>query len=80
MSYIIRRGGWCDITVLSAHVSREDKADGKNFYEELERVFDNFQTKILIGDFNAKVGGEGIFKATAGNESLPERVIIMKLE
>jgi hypothetical protein len=28
--------------------------------------------KILLGDFNAKVGREGIFKLTIGNESLNE--------
>jgi hypothetical protein len=28
--------------------------------------------KILLGDFSAKVGREGIFKPTAGNESLQE--------
>ena len=42
-------------------------------YEELEQVFDNFpkyHMKILLGDFNAKVGRENIFKPTIGNESL----------
>jgi endonuclease/exonuclease/phosphatase family metal-dependent hydrolase len=46
-----------------------------SFYEELERVFDNFpkyHTKIRLGDFNAKVGRESIFKPTIGNESLHE--------
>jgi hypothetical protein len=36
-----------------------------SFYEELERVFDKFpkhHMKILLGDFNAKVGREDIFK------------------
>jgi hypothetical protein len=28
--------------------------------------------KILLGDFNAKVGRENIFKLTIGNESLHE--------
>jgi hypothetical protein len=28
--------------------------------------------KTLLGDFNAKVGREDIFKATIGNESLHE--------
>jgi exonuclease III len=43
------------------------------FYEELESVFHKFpqyHKKILLGDFNAKVGREDIFKTTGGNESL----------
>jgi hypothetical protein len=44
-----------------------------NFYEELERVFDKFfkyHTKILLGDFIAKVGKEDVSKPEIGNESL----------
>jgi hypothetical protein len=40
-------------------------------------VFDKFpkyHTKILLGDFNAKVGREDIFKPTVGNEYLHEIV------
>jgi exonuclease III len=43
-----------------------------SFYEELGRVFDQFpryDMNILLGDFNAKVGREDIFKPTIGNES-----------
>jgi hypothetical protein len=46
-----------------------------SFYKELEQVFDQFpryHMKILLGDFNAKVGREDIFKPIIGNESLPE--------
>jgi endonuclease/exonuclease/phosphatase family metal-dependent hydrolase len=46
-----------------------------SFYEELERVFDKFPKylmKILLGDFNAKVGKEYIFKPRIGNKSLHE--------
>jgi hypothetical protein len=46
-----------------------------SFYDELERVFDKFtkyHTKILLGDFLAKVGREDIFKPTIGSESLDE--------
>jgi hypothetical protein len=38
-------------------------------------VFDEFlkyHMKILLGNFNAKVGREDIFKPTIGNESLHE--------
>ena len=44
-----------------------------SFYEELEGVFDHFPTyhrKIILGDIDAKVGRENIFKPTIGNESL----------
>jgi hypothetical protein len=42
-------------------------------YGELERVFNKFRKyrmKILLGEFNARVGREDIFKPTIGNESL----------
>ena len=44
-----------------------------SFYEELEEVFDQFPKyymKILLGDFNAKLGREDIFKPIIGQESL----------
>jgi hypothetical protein len=46
-----------------------------SFYEELEQVFDQFpryHMKILLGDFNAKVEREDIFKPIIGNEGLHE--------
>jgi hypothetical protein len=41
----------------------------------MERVFDKFpkyHMKILLGDFNAKVGRENIFKPVIGNKRLHE--------
>jgi exonuclease III len=72
MSYIILRSRWCHIIVLNVHAPTEDRTDDvkDSFYEELERVFDKFpkyHMKILLGDFNAKVGREDIFKPTIGN-------------
>jgi hypothetical protein len=77
MSYIILRGCWSDFIVLSVHAPTEDKIDdAKDSFYEPERVFDKFLKyhilKILLGDFNAKVGWEDIFKPTTGNESLHE--------
>jgi hypothetical protein len=62
---------------LNEHATCEDKRGGvkDSFYEELACVFDQFPgygMKILLGDFNAKVGRKNIFKPTIGNESLHE--------
>ncbi|KAJ4434551.1 hypothetical protein ANN_23113 [Periplaneta americana] len=50
----------------------KEKDDHKkdSFYEELEQTFDQlprYHMKILLGDFNAKVGREDIFKPTIEN-------------
>jgi hypothetical protein len=77
MVYIILKCRWCHIIVLNIHAQTEDKTDDvkDSFYKELEHVFDKFPKylmKILLRDFNAKVGREDIFKPTIGNESLHE--------
>jgi hypothetical protein len=76
MSYITLKGCWCDI-VLDVHALTEDKDDiiKDSSYEELEQVFGQFpryHMKMLLGDFNTKVGRENIFKPVIGNESLHE--------
>ena len=66
------------------HAPSEDKSDDSkdSFYDELEQVFDHFpryHMKILLGDFNAKVGRERIFS----NRQLGRRVyirIVTKME
>jgi len=61
VSYIVLRGRWCNIIVLNVHAPSEGKSDGSkdSFYEELKQVFYNFcnyRMKIMLGNFNAKVG------------------------
>jgi hypothetical protein len=75
MSYIILRGRWCNI--VNMYTPCKDTSDDikNSIYEKIGRVFDQFpryDTKILLGDFNAKVGREDIFKPTIGNESSHE--------
>jgi hypothetical protein len=74
---VILRGRWCHIIVLNVHAPTEDKIDDvkDSFCEGLECVFEKFHIyhmKILLQNFNAKVGREDIFKPTIGNESLHE--------
>jgi len=38
--------------------------------EQVSYHFPRYHMKIILGDFNAKVGRENIFKPTIGNESL----------
>jgi hypothetical protein len=75
VSYIVLKGCWCNIIVLNVHAPYEDKSDDSkdSFYQEFEQVFDHFpryHVKILLGDFNVKLGRENIFNLTIGNESL----------
>jgi exonuclease III len=54
------------------HAPCGDKSDDvkDSFYEELGHIFDQFlryDMKILLGDFNAKVGREDIFKPKIEN-------------
>jgi len=75
LSYIMLRGRWHNIIVVNVHAPSEEKSDGTkdSFYEELEQVFDHFpkyHMKILLGEFNAKVGRENTFKPTIGQKSL----------
>jgi hypothetical protein len=62
--------------VLNVHAPTEDKTDYvKDSYEELGHVFvifPKYLMKVLLGDFNAKVGKKNISKPTTGNESLHE--------
>jgi hypothetical protein len=58
------------------HAPCEDMSDDvkDSFYEELECVFDRFPKydMKMLGDLNAEVGREDIFKTTIGNESSHE--------
>jgi len=59
--HIVLKGHWCNIIVLNVHAPIEEKSDDSkhSVYEELEQVYDHFPKyylKIVLGDFNAKVG------------------------
>jgi len=57
----VLRGRWRNIILVNVHAPSPEKSEESkhSFYEELEQVFDHFpkyHMKILLGDFNAKVG------------------------
>ena len=67
LSNIVLRGRWRNIILVNVHAPSEEKSEESkdSFYEELEHVFDHFpkyHMKILLGDFNAKVGREEYFQ------------------
>jgi len=49
-------------------------------WNNIEDHFPRYHMKILLGDFNAKVGRENIFKPTFRNESLHHDSNDMELE
>ena len=65
--YIDMRGRWCSISVFNVHGPSERKSDGSkdSFYDESEQIlnyFSKYHKKILLGDFNAKLGETGYFQ------------------
>jgi hypothetical protein len=83
----ILRGRWYVIIVLNVHAPTEDITDNtkkKNFYKELEHIFDQFpkyHIKFLLEDFNAKVGRVNVFKTKKlGMSVYAKFVMIMELE
>ena len=85
VSCAIMIGHWCDIVVLNVHASSEEKSDEAKdgFHEELDQGFDHFskyQMKILLGDFNAKVGREKFSNQRLGTKVYISIVMIMVRE
>ena len=66
------------ISLICAHAPTEDKDDTSKdaFYDKLEVLYNRCprsDIKMLVGDFNAKVGREGVFGLTVAKHSLHEK-------
>lgn len=69
------RGKFYNVSIVNAHAPTEDKDDNVKtaFYNKLEKVIDKlprYDMKIILGDFNAKVGKESYYQPIIGKHSL----------
>lgn len=66
-----------DVVIINVHAPTEKKGDDEKeeFYATMEDVHDSSagSIKIIVGDFNAKVGRELEYRAIIGGHSLHER-------
>ena len=65
------RAKFYNVSLICARAPTEEKDDVVKdaFYAKLEDVYDKYaadDAKIVLGDFNANVGREGIFGPTVG--------------
>ena len=67
------KGKMFNMTLINAHAPTEEDHVKEKFYDTLEKIYDvtpKYDIKIVLGDFNAKIGKETTFRPTIGKESL----------
>jgi len=75
MSVLTIEAQWFDISFVNVHAPTEDKSqdEKETFYEQLESALNlipSNRIQIVLGDLNAKVGKEEMFRQVTGGHSL----------
>jgi len=75
MSVLTIEAQWFDISFVNVHAPTEDKSQDEKeaFYEQLENALNlipSNRIQIVLGDLNAKVGKEKMFRQVTGGHSL----------
>ncbi|CAG4934632.1 unnamed protein product [Colias eurytheme] len=78
ISVLRLKGKFSNITIINAYAPTElaDEETKDSFYDDLESVYDQvpqYDVKIVLGDFNAKVGKEEVFVPAIGRHSKHDR-------
>ena len=75
LSKLRLKGKFNNITLINVYAPTEEKTDEikEQFYNDLQHVIDNIpksDTIIVMGDFNAKLGKEQVFRTVSGIHTL----------
>ena len=71
------RGKLYNYSLICAHAPTDESDDDvkDEFYDSLDRLYSlcpSYDTKVLLRDFNSKLGRETVGSASVGKHSLPE--------
>ncbi|XP_058126780.1 craniofacial development protein 2-like [Anopheles ziemanni] len=77
LCYLRMRGKFYNISLINVHAPTEDKDEEEKdlFYGRLAKLYEScprYDLKIILGDFNAKVGRESMYRQYIGTHSLHE--------
>jgi exonuclease III len=69
------KGKFHNLSLICVHVPTEDKSDEikEQFFEDLQKVYDRIPRHyivILLGDMNAKIGREDVYRPVSGIHTL----------